>query len=146
MEIIDLSTNYTNSINLEKNFSQNTGLLYKEEVFRIVGAAMEVHKILGCGFLEPVYQEALEKEFAIQGIPFQPQCSLQIQYKGSYLNKGYVADFVAYEKIIVEIKALEHFDPVHTAQVLNYLKASSFRVGLLINFGTHSLEWKRIVL
>jgi hypothetical protein len=140
-----LSTNYTNSLSLNEILPQDKILLYKDEVFKVVGAAMEVHKILGFGFLEPVYQEALEREFTSQKIPYQSQCSLPIMYKGIYLNKGYVADFIVFDEIIVEIKALDGFDTKHTAQVLNYLKATGFRLGLLINFGNKSLEWKRII-
>lgn len=106
---------------------------------------MEVHKNLGCGFLEPVYQEALEIEFKSQGIPYQPQQLMQITYKGNLLNKTYVADFMVFDEIIVEIKALDTLTPVCIAQLLNYLKATGFRVGLLINFGSKSLEWKRII-
>ena len=120
-------------------------LVYKEEVYAIVGAAMEVHRTLGCGFLEPVYQEALEIELALRNIPFISQCELLIHYKDQLLKKAYVADYVAYGKIIVEIKALSQLSSREEAQVLNYLKASGYEAGVLINFGTESLEWKRIV-
>jgi GxxExxY protein len=107
---------------------------------------MEVHNNLGCGFLEPVYQEALEKEFAIQRIPFTAQCPIRIRYKGTYLEKTYIADFIAFENIIIEIKAIEKFNDLHTSQVLNYLKATNLHLGILLNFGAKSLQSKRIVL
>jgi GxxExxY protein len=129
----------------KKQFTPDSNLLFKDEVFQTIGAAMEVHKNLGCGFLEPVYQEALEIEFKSQGIPYQPQQLMQITYKGNLLNKTYVADFMVFDEIIVEIKALDTLTPVCIAQLLNYLKATGFRVGLLINFGSKSLEWKRII-
>jgi GxxExxY protein len=121
-------------------------LLYKDEVFQLVGAAMEVHSQLGCGFLEPVYQEALSMEFALRKIPFVAQPQLAILYKGAQLSKYYIPDFIAYEKIIIEIKALNELTVNEDAQILNYLKVSRCEVGLLINFGTASLDWHRRVL
>jgi GxxExxY protein len=121
-------------------------LLYKEEVFKIVGAAMEVYNELGAGFLEAVYQEALEIEFLRQGIPFESQKPLPISYKGQPLKKTYVADFVVYDKMIVELKALERLSGSEEAQVLNYLKATELRLAVLLNFGNVSkLEWKRFI-
>ncbi len=120
-------------------------ILYKEEVYHIIGCAMEVHRTLGCGFLEAVYQEALEIEFQKQGIPCHREKVLEIQYKGIPLQKTYIADFVCYDKIIVELKALSSLSEEHYAQVLNYLKATGYRLGLLINFGAKSLEYKRII-
>jgi GxxExxY protein len=145
MENTDLSTNFTNFTNKDKVISQNTDILFKAESFRVIGAAMEVYNNLGCGFLEPVYQEALEKEFVLQAIPFSAQLPLRIQYKNTYLEKTYIDDFVVYEKIIVELKAVNKLDNVHVSQVLNYLKATNLRLGILINFGAKSLESKRIV-
>ena len=121
-------------------------LLYKDEVYAIIGAAMEVHNVLGCGYLEPIYQEALEIELTVRGIPYVPQKVLQVGYKGNLLKKTYVADFIAYGKIIVEIKALTQLSPLEEAQILNYLKATGNEVGLLINFGAEKLGWKRMVL
>lgn len=122
-------------------------LLLKEEVFAIIGAAIEVHKKLGSGFLEPVYQEALEIELAWREVPFQSQYPLTIQYKGRPLRKEYVADLVCFDQVIVELKALQQLSCREEAQLLNYLKATGLRVGLLINFGSHGkLEWKRMVL
>ena len=138
-------------MNTNKKLKSCTGkeipnLLFKDEVYAIIGAAMEVHNELKDGFLEPVYQEALEIELAKCDIPFTPQQEIPIQYKDLLLKKTYVADFVAFEKIIVEIKALDHLSGREEAQMLNYLKASKLELGLLINFGTKKLEWKRMVL
>ncbi len=120
-------------------------LLYKEEVFLIIGAALEVHNSLGSGFLEPVYQEAFEIELATRKIPFQSQCEVAIRYKEFQLHKNYRADLVAYEKIIVELKASDHLSSIDESQIINYLKATKYRLGLLINFGATKLEWKRLV-
>ena len=120
-------------------------LLYKSEVFQIIGAAMEVHNILGPGFLEPVYQEALQLEFQSRNIPFQREIPLHIYYKGVQLLKTYCADFCCYQSIIVELKALSALTGDHESQLINYLKATKIHVGLLINFGGQSLEFKRMV-
>ena len=116
-----------------------------ERTFKIIGCAMEVHKELGCGFLEAVYQEALEKEFVTQGIPFKAQPVIEIRYKGEPLEKKYQPDFVCYEEVIVEIKAMSGLTGLEESQLINYLKATGIRVGLLINFGNKSLEHKRLV-
>jgi len=120
-------------------------LIYKQEAFEIIGAAMEVHTELGNGFLEAVYHEALEIEFLKRGIPYTREAKLKIDYKGIILEKNYTADFTCYDKIIVEIKALSELNTVHESQVLNYLKATGFKLGLLINFGETSLKYKRLV-
>ncbi len=120
-------------------------LLLKEEVYAIVGAAMEVHKELGPGFLEAIYQEALEIEFTTRGIPFESQKELAIYYKGHRLKKTYAVDFLVYEKVVVELKALDHLTSKEESQLLNYLKATGLEVGVLVNFGAASLEWKRMV-
>ena len=120
-------------------------LIYKEESYKIIGACMEVHKELGCGFLEAVYQEALEIEFNNQGIPYEREKELKIYFKGIELRKRYNADFICYDKIIVETKALSNLTDDHLGQVLNYLKATQFKLGLLVNFGQPKLEYKRIV-
>ena len=123
-----------------------TELLLKEEVYAIIGAAIEVHRELGPGFLEPVYQEAMTIELTDRGIPFHAQQALTIHYKGRLLVKQYVPDFLCYDQIIVELKALDRLSGNEEAQLLNYLKASGLRVGLLINFGSQGkLEWKRFV-
>ncbi len=120
-------------------------LLFKDEVFAIIGAAIEVHKILGSGFLESVYQEAFEIELESRQIPFSSQSELAVCYKNRRLQKTYRADLVVYSKIIVEIKANEHLNTVDEAQLINYLKATSYKLGLLINFGSSKLEWKRMI-
>ena len=122
-------------------------LLYKDEVYAIVGAAMEVYNVLGPGFLEAVYQEALEIELASRGIPFEARKELHILYKERQLKESYEADVFAFGKIVVEIKAMDRLTSREEAQLLNYLKATKAPVGVLINFGmTNSLEWKRMVL
>jgi len=106
---------------------------------------MEVHKELGHGFLEAVYQEALGREFKGQEIPFKSQPIVQISYKGQPLDKTYQPDFICFEEIIVEIKAVSLLSGVEEAQLINYLKATGLKLGLLINFGAASLEYKRLV-
>jgi len=124
----------------------NNDILYKEECYKIIGACMEVHKELGPGFLEPVYQEALSLEFYVQGIHFEKEKDIRIVYKGKTLDKCYKADFLCFDKIIVELKALSELSNDHIAQLLNYLKATKLRVGLLVNFGSPSLVYKRLIL
>lgn len=124
----------------------NNQFLYKEETYKIVGACMEVHRTLGCGFLEPVYQDAIALEFKNCGIPYEREKEFPITYKGVPLPRTYKVDFLCYGHIIVEIKALSQTTGDHTAQVLNYLKASNLKVGLLINFGTPSLQHQRFAL
>ena len=116
-----------------------------ERTYKIIGCAMEVHKELGCGFLEAVYQEALGREFLNQGIPFESQSVIEIFYKGQALDKKYQPDFVCYDQVIVEIKAISNLSGIEEAQLINYLKATGLKVGLLINFGSKSLEYKRLV-
>ena len=106
---------------------------------------MAVHKELGCGFLEAVYQEALGREFSIQGIPNKAQPIIDISYKRVPLEKKYQPDFVCYNEVIVEIKALAKLTGTEEAQLINYLKATGLSVGLLLNFGSNSLEYKRLV-
>ncbi len=110
-------------------------LILKEEVYAIVGAAMDVYNELGAGFLEQVYQEAFEIELSLRNIPFEAQKELPIYYKEHRLKKSYFADFVDYDKIVVEIKALDRLTSKEESQLLHYLKATGFEVGLLINFG-----------
>ena len=123
-----------------------TDLLFKSEVYQIIGAAMEVHRELGPGFLEAVYQEALEIEFQHRAIPYEREKPLNIFYKGIKINKPYTADFLCFDKIIVELKALSQIIGDHESQLINYLKATKLRVGVLINFGASSLDYKRMVL
>ena len=116
-----------------------------QRTYRIIGAALEVHKVLGCGFLEAVYQEALGKEFTSQGITFKSQPTVEILYKGKPLDKSYQPDYICYGEVIVEIKAISGLSGTEEAQLINYLKATGLKVGLLINFGSKSLEYKRLV-
>ena len=116
-----------------------------KKTFAIIGAAMEVHKELGSGFLEAVYQEAMEKELAYHEIPCKSKPPVRIKYKGEPLKKKYEPDFICYDKVIVEIKAMDKLSGNEHAQIINYLKASELKVGLLINFGAKSLEHKRFV-
>jgi len=122
-------------------------IIFKEEGFRIQGAVFEVYREMGCGFLEAVYQECLAKEFSKQGIPFVAQKELKLYYKGDQLRQTYTPDFICYETIIVEIKALPATTGTHNAQLLNYLKSTGTRLGLLTNFGCHpKATVERIVL
>jgi GxxExxY protein len=121
-------------------------LIFKEEVYAIVGAAMEVHREKGFGFSEAVYQECMEIELADRKISAVAQKEMCIAYKGRTLKKTYVVDFLAYGRIVVELKALDKLTSRDESQVINYLKSSGLEVGVLINFGAPSLEWKRIVL
>lgn len=116
-----------------------------EKTFKIIGAAMEVHRELGCGFLEAVYQEALERELLTSGVPFKAQPLLQVFYKGNPLNKTYQPDFLCFDEVVIEIKALAGLSGTERAQILNYLKATKLRIGLLINFGRKSLEYERFI-
>ena len=119
---------------------------FKEESFKIIGAAFKVYNTLGHGFLEAVYQEALEIEFQRQGIPYEREKELKITYDGVELKQSYRADFVCYGKIIVELKALSTLEDTHRSQVHNYLHATGYKLGLLLNFGcSKELERERIV-
>ncbi len=121
-------------------------LVYREEVYELIGACFEVYNELGCGFVEDPYHEALVLELGYRGIPFVSKPKLPIYYKGVLLSKKYEPDIVSYEKIIMELKAVTALNDDHRAQVHNYLKASKFKVGLLVNFGkAGDLEYERIV-
>ena len=119
-------------------------MLFKDETEKILKACMNVHNELGNCFLEPVYQEALAIEFDLLGIPYEKEVKLEILYKGHKLDKIYYADFVCFESIIVELKAVSKLINAHKAQLINYLNAINKEVGLLINFGEASLKWQRI--
>jgi len=120
-------------------------LLYKREAYEIIGAAMEVHRELGNGFTEYVYQDALEIEFQRRGIPYEREKQLLVSYKGVELKHDYVADFICYNDVIVELKAVQTIGGEHKAQVINYLKATGKQLGLLVNFGESSLVYHRLV-
>ena len=119
-------------------------LLYKEQTFAVIGAAMEVHKILGPGFLESVYQGALERELTLRRIPFERKVKLPVTYKDLVIGE-YEADLVVDKKFIVEIKAVSKFNASHQAQAMHYLTATGLRLALLLNFGTGSLEHRRVI-
>lgn len=119
--------------------------LFNEETFKIIGAAQEVHKELGPGFLEVVYQDALEIEFQERGIPYHREYQLPIYYKQTKLNRNYSADFLCFEKVIVETKAVKNLNNEFYAQAMHYLRATKLRLALLINFGEMSLKVKRII-
>lgn len=122
-------------------------LIFKEESYKIVGAAFKVYNTLGSGFLEAVYQEALEIEFQKQGIPYEREKELKIQYDGIELKQAYKADFICYGEIIVELKAVNALDDTHRAQTYNYLHATGYKLGLLFNFGYPSeLQKERIIV
>lgn len=122
-------------------------MLYnKEQSYAIDGAAMHVYNVLGYGFLESVYQEALEIEFLKRGIPYEREKELKIYYEGKAMRQTYRADFVCYNNIIVELKAVAHLDDMHRSQIYNYLKATGYKLGLLYNFGHYDgLEYERKV-
>lgn len=121
-------------------------LLYREETHRLIGLCMEIHRELGKGHDEVIYKDALVVEFSRAGIPFDREKKYEVHYKGVLLPHHYYADFVIWDKIIFEAKAVEKLTDSHIKQVLNYLAASKLRVGLLVNFGGDSLEWKRAIL
>lgn len=122
-------------------------VLYREECYAIQGAVFEVYREMGCGFLEAVYQECLEKELIIRSVPFVSQKELRLFYKDEPLQQTYKPDFICYDKIIVEIKAVKEIAPEHKAQVFNYLKATNMKLGLLVNFGHYpKATVERIIL
>ncbi len=124
----------------------NSDLETDDETFAIIGAAMSVHRELGNGFLEPVYQAALEHELYERNIPFSREIDIPIHYKNSVLPVSYRADFLCFGKVLVELKALSNIGGREEAQVINYLKAMRIERGLLLNFGTSSLQKKRFIL
>ena len=124
-----------------------TEILFKEECYAIQGAVFEVYREMGCGFLEAVYQECLERELQTQNVPFVSQPELELSYKGVSLHQKYQPDLLCFDSIIVELKAVKEIASEHEAQILNYLKATKMKLGLLINFGSHpKTTVKRFVL
>ena len=124
-----------------------TEILFKEESYAIIGACFNVYKDKGCGFLEPVYHECCEIEFALQKIPFLSQTELELTYRDHILKQRYKPDFICFQKVIVELKAVSALADEHRAQLLNYLHATKMKLGLLVNFGHYpKLEYERIVL
>jgi len=113
--------------------------------YAIIGAAIEVHRQLGCGFFEAVYQEALAIELISRGIAFRSEVRLLVSYKGQVLETAYCADFICFDSVVVELKALARMSGIEEAQLINYLRATGYEVGLLLNFGTRSLEHRRFV-
>ncbi len=121
-------------------------LIYKEESFAIIGACFDVYNFLGYGFLEIVYKDALEIEFAEREIGYKREVKYNVNYKGTNLPHNFYADFVIFNSIILEVKALKEISDVHIAQCLNYLKVSGLRLALLVNFGREGVDYKRLVL
>ena len=113
--------------------------------YEIIGAAIEVHRVMGHGFLEAVYQEALSIEFSLRHIPFKKEIDLPVYYKDLILSTGYRADFLCYDSVIVELKAMTQLSGKEESQIINYLKATGLEIGLLLNFGAKSLEYKRFI-
>lgn len=121
-------------------------LLHRNETYKIIGLCMEVHKNLGSGFLEIVYKDALELEFSLNNIVKEREKEYQVMYKNKILNHKFYADFVVFGHIILEIKSAKQIDDIHIAQAINYLKVSSHKVALIINFGEKSLTYQRVIL
>jgi GxxExxY protein len=126
---------------------KHENLLYRDEVFQIQGAVFEVYRAMGAGFLEAIYQECLAIELTERAVPFRPQQSLPVQYKGIRLRQSYVADFICFDRIVLELKATREIAPDHRAQTINYLRATGLRLGLVINFGaTPKVKIERFAL
>ena len=123
----------------------NSKAEFDPKTYAIIGAAMEVHRLLGCGLAEPVYQESLEIELTERAIPFKAQEKIYLRYKGRLLKSHYIPDFLCFDSVIVELKAIEQIGSIEAAQVINYLKVTGFQVGLVLNFKPQSLETRRFV-
>ena len=121
-------------------------LLHKEKTYQIIGAAMAVHQYLGCGFTEKVYQDALEVEFQAKNIPYEREQPMEVSYRGVRLNSLFVPDFICFDSIIVELKAVKELEDIHRTQAINYGKVAEAEVALLINFGESSLRYERFVM
>ncbi len=119
---------------------------YKQETHDIIGAAMAVHRYFGCGFTEKVYQDALEQELLICKIPYEREKAIYATYHNVQLNTQFIPDFICYDKIIVELKAVKELDDLHRSQAINYAKIAGYKVALLINFGNTSLEFERFAI
>lgn len=119
--------------------------LYKQESYNIIGACIDVHNELGFGYHESVYQEALAYEFSLRSIPYQKEAKLVVTYKGKMLNKYYIADFICYDRIILEVKAMSGIIVAHKVQLRNYLKTTGKSLGLLVNFGASSFQSERLI-
>ena len=133
--------------NTRKETGNMSNLILEEETRRILGACFEVYKEKGCGFVEPVYQECLELELASQGIEFLAQKEIGLSYKGRSLTQTYLVDFICFGKVIVEIKAVTALTDQHRAQLMNYLRATGIKVGLLMNFSHYpGVEHERFVI
>jgi len=132
-------------LTINKKTMTQENFIFKEECYNIIGCCMEVHNELGHGFLEAVYQEALEIVFIEKGLPYQREKLLDIKFRRAFLKKKYVADFICYDNIIVELKAAEALTNDDLAQAINYLKATGNNLALLINFGCKKLEYKRVI-
>jgi GxxExxY protein len=140
------SEKHINHGRLGKHGKIMSKLIYEDETFLIRGAVFEVYKEIGCGFLESVYQECLEKEFLKQEIPFVAQKELKLYYKGKVLNQTYKPDFICFNKIIIELKAVKELCDEYRAQIFNYLNATKLKLGLLANFGHYpKIEIERII-
>ena len=124
--------------------TQRRDLIFPQESYEIIGAAMNVHNALGRGFTEKVYQEALAIEFQEKGIPFQREVELHAVYKGKTLSATFIPDFICYGKIVVELKAVEDILPVHKAQIINYLAITGYKLGVLVNFNARQVKPERI--
>jgi GxxExxY protein len=120
--------------------------IYKQETHDIIGAAMAVHRYFGCGFTEKVYQDALEQELLICKIPYEREKAIHAVFHEVQLKTPFVPDFICYDKIIVELKAVKELDDIHRSQAINYAKVAGYQVALLINFGTTSLEFERFAI
>jgi GxxExxY protein len=127
---------------------KNMSILTESDLrtFAIIGAAMEVHRLLGSGVLEPVYQQAMEIELKDRSVPFRPKIEFRVNYKGQELDAYYKPDFICFDEVVVELKALGRLSSIEESQVINYLKVTGLHTGLLLNFGTRSLEQKRFIL